>query len=98
MPKRAKPHRPPGARAKPAHEERRPSAHQRGYNRQWQRFSRAYLRQHPLCAECRRQGRLVPATVVDHVTPHRGDPVAFWAGPFQGLCLSCHAKKTRRGE
>ena len=38
----------------------------------------AYLERHPLCVACRAEGRLEPATVVDHVVPHRGDLVLFW--------------------
>ena len=34
----------------------------------------AYLARHPLCVPCEAAGRLEPATVVDHVVPHRGDP------------------------
>ena len=51
----------------------RPSAARRGYGPRWRRARAAFLAQHPLCAACRAQGRVVPATVVDHVVPHRGD-------------------------
>ena len=34
-------------------------------------------------------------TVVDHIRPHRGDPVLFWDEKnWQSLCKSCHDKKT----
>ena len=61
----------------------RPSAVKRGYTSRWQRISRQYLRQHPLCVRCGR-----PAQVVDHIVPHRGreqlsaeyeDAAAAWA-------------------
>ena len=39
---------------------------------------------------CQAQGRITPATVCDHIEPHRGDVVAFWRGPFQSLCKPCH--------
>jgi hypothetical protein len=32
----------------------------------------------------------VPATVADHVTPHRGDWAAFCTGKLQSLCDPCH--------
>jgi 5-methylcytosine-specific restriction protein A len=39
----------------------------------------------------------VPATVVDHIVPHRGDPVLFWdEANWQGLCKLCHDAKTAR--
>ena len=56
----------------------RPSAARRGYSPRWRRARAAYLAHHPLCAACQALGRVVPATVVDHVVPHRGDPVLFW--------------------
>ena len=41
------------------------------------------------------EGRLVKATVVDHVTPHRGDKKLFWdESNWQALCKRCHDKKT----
>lgn len=48
------------------------------------------LRKEPLCRHCRSIGRITEATVCDHVTPHRGDRLAFYAGPFQSLCSTCH--------
>lgn len=39
---------------------------------------------------CKRIGRKTKATVVDHVEPHRGDPVRFFRGPFQSLCKPHH--------
>ncbi|WP_456297628.1 HNH endonuclease signature motif containing protein [Kineothrix alysoides] len=39
--------------------------------------------------------RYVKATVVDHVIPHRGDPILFWdKRNWQPLCKTCHDKKT----
>jgi hypothetical protein len=37
-----------------------------------------------------KHGKVTPATVADHIEPHRGDPVKF-AGPIQSLCLPCHS-------
>ena len=46
---------------------------------------------------CQAAGRVVPATVVDHVVPHRGDPVLFWdEGNWARLCKRCHDAKTAR--
>ena len=50
------------------------------------------------CAECMKQGNLTPATVVDHIIPHRGDMKLFWdESNWQALCESCHNQKTGRG-
>lgn len=70
----------------------------RGYGYRWQRFRLDWLAKHPLCAFCALRGQVTAATVVDHVEPHRGDPVAFWAGPFQSLCASCHSQDKQRQE
>lgn len=56
----------------------RPSAHRRGYTKRWQTASKSFLLHHPFCVRCRQQGRLTPATVVDHIIPHRGDQKLFW--------------------
>ena len=45
----------------------RPSAHRRGYTKRWQTASKSFLLHHPFCVRCRQQGRLTPATVVDHI-------------------------------
>jgi 5-methylcytosine-specific restriction enzyme A len=46
---------------------------------------------------CQAAGRLAAATVVDHIVPHRGDPVLFWdEGNWQSQCKPCHDAKTAR--
>lgn len=69
---------------------------ERGYGGAWQRFRLAWLADHPLCRECEEKDLVVEATDVDHIIPHRGDPVRFWLGPFQSLCGSCHGRKSAR--
>lgn len=76
-------------------DDRRGSANERGYNYRWQKARLTYLRQHPLCVECERAGKIVPATVVDHVTPHKGDQSLFWdVSNWQSLCAYHHNLKT----
>lgn len=77
------------------HTEERPSANKRGYNTRWQKARAVYLSHHPLCAECEKHGRLTPATVVDHIVPHKGDSKLFWdKDNWQPLCKQCHDRKT----
>lgn len=77
----------------------RPNAYQRGYDDRWRAARLAWLTNHPLCAECSRQGRITAAGVVDHILPHRGDAGLFWdEGNWQSLCKRCHNAKTGRGE
>ena len=74
---------------------KRLTAHQRGYTSRWRRVSQEFLKAHPLCAECERQGRITPATCVDHIKPHRGDFHLFWdQSNWQPLCTACHSRKT----
>jgi len=40
----------------------------------------------------------VPATVADHIVPHRGNERAFWFGALQSLCKTCHDKAKRHLE
>ena len=76
----------------------RESAAVRGYDRRWQATRARFLRMHPLCAECGRAGRIVAASVVDHITPHRGDKALFWdEGNWQPMCKACHDRKTGEG-
>ena len=73
------------------------SASKRGYGSRWQKASKAYLRENPLCVECLKQRRYVQATVVDHIIPHRGNEELFWnESNWQSLCKSCHDRKTGR--
>jgi 5-methylcytosine-specific restriction enzyme A len=75
----------------------RPSAARRGYGSRWRRARAACLERHPLCVRCQAKGCIEPSTVVDHVIPHRGDPVLFWdEANWAALCKPCHDAKTAR--
>ena len=77
----------------------RASAFDRGYSSRWQKTSKRFLANHPFCAECERNGKLTPATIVDHIKPHRGDEVLFWNEKnWQPLCKKCHDRKTRMND
>lgn len=72
---------------------------QRGYDSRWQRARAAYLRAHPLCVMCQAAGHVEPATVVDHIEPHRGDRQLFWdEANWQSLCAHCHSGEKQRQE
>ena len=87
----------------PAHSAEAPdrlrgSAAVRGYNARWREARRGFLRRNPLCANCLSRGILTPATVVDHIIPHRGDSRLFWdEANWQPLCKKCHDQKTGSG-
>jgi 5-methylcytosine-specific restriction enzyme A len=61
----------------------------------WRRRRRLQLRTEPTCAICAKKGLVVPATIADHVEPHRGDPIAFATGLLQSLCERCHNSDKR---
>ncbi len=78
-----------------AQDKQRGSAASRGYGYRWQKASKGFLKQHPLCCRCEVSGFVVAATVVDHIKPHRGDMGLFWdRANWQPLCKPCHDRKT----
>ncbi|KTR02057.1 hypothetical protein NS365_22510, partial [Aureimonas ureilytica] len=69
----------------------RGTAAQRGYGARWQKARALFLTEHPLCCRCHAEGRVTPATVVDHITPHKGDQTLFWDQKnWQPLCKPHH--------
>ena len=80
----------------------RGTAAQRGYGSRWQKARAIFLAEHPLCCRCGEEGQVTPATVVDHIEPHKGDQKLFWDQKnWQPLCKPHHdsAKQSeeRRG-
>lgn len=75
------------------------TAAQRGYGSKWRKARESFLWRNPLCAYCEREGRIEPATVVDHKIPHKGDKKLFWDRTnWQPLCKRCHDSIKRREE
>jgi 5-methylcytosine-specific restriction endonuclease McrA len=64
----------------------------------WARLRAVQLAGEPLCRQCQSEGVIRPASVCDHIDPHRGDVERFWAGPFQSLCEGCHNRTKQRQE
>jgi 5-methylcytosine-specific restriction endonuclease McrA len=72
--------------------EQRGSSCRQGYGRRHERWRKMVLARCPACAMC---GQM--ATVADHIVPlKQGGNWTLENG--QGLCASCHAKKTRAEE
>ena len=77
----------------------RKTAAQRGYGARWQKYRTRYLSEHPLCVMHQELGRVVAATVVDHIQPHKGDHKLFWTpANHQPLCKHCHDRHKQRME
>ena len=61
------------------------------YDYHWQKIRAQYLEAHPLCVMCYKDNKLTPATVVDHIVPHKGNKQLFYdESNFQALCKHCH--------
>lgn len=75
----------------------RPSAAARGYDGKWRKERVVYLAANPNCRRCGE-----PATVVDHIIPHRGDFAKgglFWRrSNWQPLCKPCHDRAKQAAE
>lgn len=65
---------------------------ERGYGGRWQRERLRFLHANPLCVMCLNEGRVTPATVVDHIIPHKGDQTLMWDSEnnWQPLCKPHH--------
>lgn len=60
----------------------------------WRRFRDWYLGKHPLCEQCKSEGRLVRADMVDHVIELKDGGAPLSEDNAQSLCFHCHNVKT----
>lgn len=89
-----------------ARDRARGTAAERGYGPRWQRERlefmrdttlRQGLREYPCCEEHLKHDRIVRATCVDHIKPHKGDERLMWDRKnWQCLCKDCHDRKTAK--
>lgn len=69
------------------------------YGTRWRKARLGFLTSHPLCAMCEADGKIEPATAVDHIKPHKGDARLFWDRTnWQGLCDPHHNSTKQRQE
>lgn len=72
---------------------------ERGYNSRWRKARESYLKSHPLCVMCEEQNKIVVATVVNHIIPHKGDQSLFWdKSNWQAVCKLHHDSTIQRQE
>jgi 5-methylcytosine-specific restriction protein A len=82
------------APARQVSDTRRPTARQRGYDRQWEKIRAHHLREHPDCAV---PGCPNPATEVDHVVPIT-EGGTHHAGNLRSMCHPHHSSRTARDQ
>ena len=71
----------------------------RYHTQRWRNYRKTFLKKNPLCTECKRMGRITPATHVDHINPISKDSTDnnFWnPDNHQALCRSCNMSKAAR--
>ena len=65
----------------------------------WKQLRLDHLAKEPLCVYCQQEGRLTPATVVDHIKAHNGDLGLFYSrGNLQSLCKLHHDSSKQKAE
>jgi 5-methylcytosine-specific restriction enzyme A len=75
----------------PEHAEYRSQTQGLYNSRGWGRLRAAQLRREPHCRCCASVNQFTPATVADHIQPHKGDRRLFFdPGNLQSLCKKCH--------
>ena len=72
----------------------RGSPSKRGYDRTWYKFREVFMMEHPLCAQCEKEGRITPATEVHHILPLCEGGARLDPANCMSLCHSCHSKIT----
>jgi 5-methylcytosine-specific restriction protein A len=70
--------------------ERDPTSNKR-YGRAWKRIRDRYIKAHPLCEECQKQGKLTPVEEVHHIIPLSKGGTNKYSN-LMSLCQSCHTK------
>lgn len=60
------------------------------WTQRWRKKAKAQREEEPLCRRCAARGLIVPATVANHIIPHRGDLTLFWEGELESTCAPCH--------
>jgi 5-methylcytosine-specific restriction protein A len=64
------------------------------YNsRRWRNYRVGYLKRHPLCVACSREGVVALAKIVDHVVAMRDGGAPWDESNHQGLCMTHHQRK-----
>lgn len=66
--------------------------------KRWKVLRLQQLARCPLCWMCESRGILTPASVADHVIPHKGDEELFFNGQLASLCPTHHDSSKQKAE
>lgn len=80
------------ARYEYEHYRRDPETKKR-YGSQWRKIRALYVKTHPLCEECLKNGRTTPVQEVHHIIP-LADGGTHDFSNLMSLCKSCHSAIT----
>ena len=66
-------------------------------NKHWRRLRDTYLREHPVCEECLKKGKVTPADDVHHIkSPFRGGEINYNLlldyHNLMSVCRKCHGE------
>lgn len=74
--------------------DRKSTADKRYKTQLWKSYSESYRRRNPLCAECRRNGLVSPAQLVDHIIRVNFGGAFMDPANHQSMCETCHRAKS----
>lgn len=80
------------ARQKASRDKDRATASDRGYDAQWSKARKAYLKRHPLCEQCESNSKITPAVLVHHIKPIDQGGARLDPNNFMALCRPHHEK------
>lgn len=63
---------------------------------EWRRVRKQKLSINAICEECLKDGKLIKATMVDHIIPIKQGGAALDLSNLQSLCWSCHSRKSAK--
>lgn len=72
----------------------RDNARERGYDAQWDKVSKMYRQDHPLCEKC----GVSLSQEVDHIVPLSKGGAKYDHDNLQALCKPCHTAKTLKDQ
>ena len=75
------------------YEKSRRVEHNQRYGSKWRRLRARFLNDHPLCEQCRLNGKYTAATEVHHIKP-LADGGTNDEQNLMALCKSCHSRIT----